>query len=203
VLQKNTAKQSATSPKLKASANKHTTTTLTSITNDIRVVPDIQTKENVITATKRKMEIIATEKKVAKRTKSTTAVNVEEVQQMQHEILQLKEQNEKLQNDQVEIAKKVASKKSNNKKIVLNNDETSLEDMTVDYTKPENYSVKQFVGHHISLREGKGPPIIALKATWKGYASTAPTDEQWGNMKKFHKRQLLRYGSTKRLVSKR
>jgi hypothetical protein len=35
-------------------------------------------------------------------------VNVDEVQQMQHELLQLKEQNKKLKNEQVERAKKVA-----------------------------------------------------------------------------------------------
>jgi hypothetical protein len=79
----------------------------------------------------------------------------------------------------------------------LNDDETSLEDMVVDYTKPEKYSMKRFVWHLITLREGKGPPIISLKATWKGYTSTAPTDEQWGNMKKFHNRQLVRYVNKK------
>ncbi len=48
--------------------------------------------------------------------KSTTAVNAEEVQQMQHELLQLKEQNKLLQNEQIQIAKKVAIKKAANKR---------------------------------------------------------------------------------------
>ncbi len=60
---------------------------------------------------------------------------------MQHELLRLEEQNKKLQKEQVQIAKKVSSKNDTNK-TVLNDDETSLEDMAADYTKPENYSVK-------------------------------------------------------------
>jgi hypothetical protein len=36
-----------------------------------------------------------------------------------------------------------------------------------------------------------------LKATWKEYALTAPTFEQLGNMKKFHKRQLVQYVNKK------
>ncbi len=50
--------------------------------NDIHVDPDIETKEDIITATKKKMESTAKNKE-AKRKKSTAAVNV--VQQMQHE----------------------------------------------------------------------------------------------------------------------
>jgi hypothetical protein len=84
----------------------------------------------------------------------------------------------------------------------LNDIETSLEDMAVDYTKPENYCVKRFIWHLISLREGMGPPTIILKATWKGYESTAPTFEQWGNMRKLQKRQLVRYINKKSVLKK-
>jgi hypothetical protein len=174
---KTTAKGVAKAISSKQIAAIKETTTTPSSTNSISVVPDItsmtasvsvvpQGEKTKITASKRKMKSTAKNKE-AKRTKSTAAVNVEKVQQMQHELLQLKEQNKNLQNEQVEIAKKVVSKKATNK-TVLDDDKTSLEDMAVDYAEPETYSVKPFIGHLISLREGKGPPTITLKVTRKG-----------------------------------
>ncbi len=70
-------------------------------------------------------------------------------------------------------------------------DKTTVEDPTIDYTIQSNYSVRIFVGHKIKLNEGKGPPVITLKATWKGYpTSDAPAEEPWGLMKKSHSRQV-------------
>jgi hypothetical protein len=43
------------------------------------------------------------------------------------------------------------------------------------------------------MKGDKGPPIIELQATWKGYPGAAPTTEKWGNMKKYHLWQLKRY----------
>jgi hypothetical protein len=55
-----------------------------------------------------------------------------------------------------------------------NNDDnaTTLEDPTLDYTLEENYSIGHFVGHKIKLNEGKGPPVVTLLATGKGYPTT-------------------------------
>jgi hypothetical protein len=70
----------------------------------------------------------------------------------------------------------------------------TVEDPTLDYTLEENYSVRRFVGHKIKLNEGKGPPVVTLLATWKGYPTEEkPTVEKWGTMKKCHSRQLKRY----------
>jgi hypothetical protein len=68
-------------------------------------------------------------------------------------------------------------------------DATTVEDPTLDYTLEENYSVRRFVGHKIKLNEGKGPPVVTLLATWKGYPTKEkPTEENWGSMKKCHSR---------------
>jgi hypothetical protein len=44
------------------------------------------------------------------------------------------------------------------------------------------------------LNDGKRPPNIALSTTWKGYPKNdPPTMEPRGEMKKYLKRQLVRY----------
>jgi hypothetical protein len=72
-------------------------------------------------------------------------------------------------------------------------DNTTIEDSNIDYTIEKNYSVKRFIGHTIKMRGEKGPPIIQLQATWKGYEGGETTLEPWGKMKKHHSRQLKRY----------
>jgi hypothetical protein len=72
-------------------------------------------------------------------------------------------------------------------------DNTTIEDNSIDYTLDKNWSVKRFIGHTIKMRGEKGPPIIQLHATWKGYKGEAPTTEPWGKMRKHHCRQLKRY----------
>jgi hypothetical protein len=69
-----------------------------------------------------------------------------------------------------------------------------VKDPTLDYTLEDNYSIRCFVGYQIKLNEGKGPPVVTLLATWKGYPTTEkPTEEKWGAMKKCHSRPLKQY----------
>ncbi|MFN9657919.1 MAG: hypothetical protein ACK55Q_19740, partial [Dolichospermum sp.] len=56
-------------------------------------------------------------------------------------------------------------------------DNTTIEDSNIDYTIEKNYSVKRFIGHTIKMRGEKGPPIIQLQATWKGYEGGETTLE--------------------------
>jgi len=124
--------------------------------------------------------------------------------ELQKELLQLRAEKCARETEELTSAHLAAKKqqkqrnKSNAtaKTTTTNNDDdaTSVEDLTLDYTLEENYSVRRFVGHKIKLNEGKGPPVVTLLATWKGYPTEEkPTVEKWGTMKKCHSRQLKRY----------
>ncbi len=81
--------------------------------------------------------------------------------------------------------KKLKPKKGKSTATSVDNDgdETTVEDTTIDYRIAENYSVRRFVGHKIKSND-KGPLVITLMATWKGYPdSESPTEEKWGTMK--------------------
>jgi len=123
---------------------------------------------------------------------------------LQKELLQLQAEKSARETEELTSAHLAAKKqqkqrnKSNAtaKTTTTNNDDdaTSVEDPTLDYTLEENYSVRRFVGHKIKLNEGKGPPVVTLLATWKGYPTEEkPTVEKWGTMKTCHSRQLKRY----------
>ena len=137
--------------------------------------------------------------------KKNNIVNPVQLQELQQQMVRLQQENDELQKDQLKLAKQAAEKKTTKKptksstkpqlhSTTNNDDVTSEEDEAVDYTIEKNYSVKRFIGHNIKLNDGKGPPNITLKATWKGYPiNDPPTMEPWGKMKKYHKRQLVRY----------
>lgn len=137
--------------------------------------------------------------------KKNNIVNPVQLQELQQQMVRLQQENDELQKDQLKLAKQAAEKKTTKKPTksstkpkqhgTTNNDDvTSEEDEAVDYTIEKNYSVRRFIGHSIKLNDGKGPPNITLKATWKGYPiNDPPTMEPWGKMKKYHKRQLVRY----------
>jgi hypothetical protein len=137
--------------------------------------------------------------------KKNNIFNPVQLQELQQQMVCLQEENDKLQKEQLKLAKQAAEKKTTKKatksatkpqpqSTTNNDDAASEEDEAVDYTIEKNYSVKRFIGHNIKLNDGKGPLNITLKATWKGYAKNdPPTMEQWGKMKKYHKRQLVRY----------
>jgi hypothetical protein len=142
---------------------------------------------------------------------------LKKMKQMQHELMELRKEKENKETEMLQMVHGIAEEreqmknnpKSKKKEIVkvkwgkrdgatiraeaIMDDVTSLEDATVDYTLPKNYSVKRFVSHKLKMKGDKGPLIIELQATWKGYPGSAPTTEKWGNMKKYHLRQLKRY----------
>jgi hypothetical protein len=66
--------------------------------------------------------------------------------------------------------KKLKPKKGKSTATSVDNDEyeTTVEDKTIDYRIAENNSIRRFVGHKIKSND-KGPPVITLMATWKGY----------------------------------
>jgi len=119
---------------------------------------------------------------------------------MQQELLALKAEKSMMIDKGLSSAHEAAKKKLKPKKgkstatsVDNDEDETTAEDKTIDYRIAENYSVRRFVGHKIKSND-KGPPVITLMATWKGYPDKeSPTEEKWGTMKKCHVRQLKRY----------
>ena len=121
-------------------------------------------------------------------------------QEMQQELLALKAEKSMMIDKGLSSAHEAAKKKMKPKKgkstatsVDNDEDETTVEDKTIDYRIAENYSVWRFVGHKIKSND-KGPPVITLMATWKGYPDKeSPTEEKWGTMKKCHVRQLKRY----------
>ena len=122
---------------------------------------------------------------------------LKKMEQMQHELMELGKEKENKETEMLQMAHGIAedrewmkcnpnSKKKEIVKVKLENcdgatiqaeaimdDATSLEDATVDYTLPKNYSVKCFVSHKLTMKGNKGPPIIELQATWKGYPGSA------------------------------
>jgi hypothetical protein len=82
------------------------------------------------------------------------------------------------------------------KTTTTNNDDdtTTVKDPTLDYTLALKRITARFLGYKIKLNEWKGPPVMTLLATWKGYPTTEkPTEEKWGTMKKCHSRPLKQY----------
>lgn len=146
------------------------------------------------------------EKQQSTRPSKSTLMTDTELKELQQELLALRAEKNARENSNLALAHAAAKKhKAQNKTktktptpaVTTTNttevDDTSLEDSAIDYTLEDNYSVRRFVSHKITLSD-KGPPVILLQATWKGYpASEKPTEEPWGLMKKNHIRQLKRY----------
>jgi hypothetical protein len=124
----------------------------------------------------------------------------QKVHKLQKELLQLWVEKSARETEELTSAHLAAKKTKKNNATKLpqqlrpplktnDDDATTVEDPTLDYTLEENYSVRRFVGHKIKLNEGKGPPVVTLLATWKGYPTKEkPTEENWGSMKKCHSR---------------